>query len=115
VKRLLWLCGIVAVTLALGSFVQARKPEAPVLPLAQRVGAIIVNEGATVGLRAKTRIQIRGAKNDNEKVALIKTIEGDPFTIKVEGLAPGVSRLTLWDVENQKEELIVVVEAQAKK
>lgn len=77
---------------------------------AVRIEAVVIAKGATQSLQMKTKKALQKVVNPKDKVLRAASIPNDPTTLLLTGLAPGVSRLTLTDINGKEERLLVVVE-----
>src|SRR5262245_61112857 len=73
-------------------------PAADPEPEAVRVEAVVVPKGNVQRLQTKFKTPIRQVTNSNNKVVEVQPVRTDPTRVTLKGVAPGVSRLTLIDV-----------------
>jgi hypothetical protein len=72
----------------------------PALPV-QRT--LVISVGRTVPLQMASKKPIVLVVNEKESVARVAPSGNDPTTILITGLAPGVTRITLTDIDGRKE------------
>ena len=89
-------------------------PAKPPLSNAVRVQAVVVPVGKSVSLQILTAQPIRSAFNSNDNVLKLVSDEKNPQRLILTGLKPGVSRITLTDVQRAKEDLVIAVEQAGK-
>jgi pilus assembly protein CpaC len=94
-----------------GAWGQEPMPMAPPRPgAAGAAGAIIVPINGTQILRMSTNKAIAKADNSRDTVAQVRPVEGDPRRVLVIGLEPGITQITLTDVDGAVEKFEVVVQ-----
>src|SRR5262249_49787839 len=98
--------------LLLGAWQDAKaNPEAEQVTEAVRVTAVVVPKGRTVRLRPQIKSLLSRVAVPDDKVARFRP--ASETSILIEGLAVGIARLTITDLENGEEKLIVIVETPA--
>jgi pilus assembly protein CpaC len=104
----------VLLSLALGSAAPAQpapQPGGVPQPVAgQAVSAIIVPINGTQRLQMTTKKRIELVLNERETVARVAPLATDPTTILITGLEPGITRITLTDVDKSRETYEVSVQ-----
>ncbi len=81
--------------------------------LAQEAGrgnVLLVPIGSTVPLQLKSRKPIKTVVNPKDNVIEIRTVGGDPTTVRITGLQPGVTTIELTDADERKETYEVTVQ-----
>jgi hypothetical protein len=94
---------LVAFAITLGP-VQAAPPDA------ERVVAAVVPAGEQKSLQCKTQQAIRSAVNVDDNTVKVMPDKMDGTRVVLTGRKAGVSRLTLTDVQGNKEVVFIVVE-----
>jgi Pilus formation protein N terminal region len=69
----------------------------------QRPRQIVVSVGQTVRLRMSSKKPIAKVFNEKPAIVNISPVDGDPTTIQVTGLSPGIVRITLIDKDGREE------------
>ncbi|MBY0528116.1 MAG: pilus assembly protein N-terminal domain-containing protein [Gemmataceae bacterium] len=64
---------------------------------------LTISLGQTIRLQMSTKRPIKTVIVDRSDVLRVTPLDDDPTTIMVTGLAPGMARLTLTDVDGKKE------------
>src|SRR5438067_1163052 len=100
--------------LALGSTATAQPapqpPKAPEPIAVPRGNALIVPTNGTQRLQMSTKKRIASVVNQKEAIARVQPLATDPTTVLITGLEPGITRITLTDVDGAVESLDVVVQ-----
>lgn len=107
--------GGLVLALALGGFglADAQEPAPPPAPAGATPGAgpsLIVPINGTQQLQMKTKKNITRVVNRSETVARVSPLVDRPNTVLITGLEPGITRITLTDVDNAEESYDVVVQ-----
>src|SRR5262249_46640047 len=90
--------------------VQAQNEAPPPRPgPAAASNAVVVPIGGIQQLRMTTKKPIRTITNENDRIAAVVPLP-DPTMVLIRGLAAGVSRLTLTDVDGKTEVYEIVVQ-----
>ena len=85
-------------------------PAEPPIPDAVRVEAVVVPLGKSVSLQTKSAQPIRSAFNSNDNTLKLTSDKENPRRVVLTGLKPGISRVTLTDVQRGKDDVVIVVE-----
>jgi pilus assembly protein CpaC len=88
----------------------ARAQEPPAPQPQPRVGALIVAVNGTQKVTMSTGKFIRTAANSRETVARVQPIPTDPTSVLITGLEPGITRVTLTDVNGAVDAFDVIVQ-----
>src|SRR5262249_34425235 len=78
-----------------------------------RVETVVIAKGKTQSLKMKPKKTMQTVVSSNDQVPRVEPKPADPATVLLTALAPGVSRLTLTDMDGQEEKLLVAVEDKA--
>src|SRR2546421_12486020 len=89
-------------------------PAEPPVPDAVRVEAVVVPLGKSVSLQTKSGQPIRSAFNSSDNTLKLVPDKDNPRRVILTDLKPGVSRITLTDVQRGKEDLVIAVEQAGK-
>ncbi len=109
-RRALWQALLVAVPLCvLASAAPAQEPPPPP-KLPPLTGTLIVPIGGTQRLQMSKKQVIARAINRNEAVLRVSPVYGDPTTVLLTGLEPGVAVVTLIDEKNAEESFQIIVQ-----
>jgi pilus assembly protein CpaC len=87
----------------------AQAPEAGPPPR-PNPNALIIAINATQRVGMTTGKALKQAVNEKENIARVQPIQGDPTRVLITGLEPGITRVTLTDVDNKSESFDVVVQ-----
>src|SRR6266511_2896849 len=97
--------------LVLGGLLTAELKAQPAEPAPPpRVNALIVTVNGTQKVTMSTKKFIRTARNEKESVARVQALISDPTSVLITGLEPGVTRITLTDVDGKDDVFDVVVQ-----
>jgi hypothetical protein len=82
---------------------------------AVRVDAVVISKGSSAQLDLKTGRPIKHVwVTDPKVVRVVPVILGGGLYVTLEGLKPGVARLTLTDIDGTDDKVIVIVEEPSK-
>jgi pilus assembly protein CpaC len=80
------------------------------LPAPKPSGSVIVAINGTQRLQMSTKKPISQVNNEKENVVRVSPVIGDPTSVLLTGLEPGISRVTFRDVDGKVEAVDVVVQ-----
>src|SRR5262245_8862364 len=87
----------------------AQVPEAGPSPR-PNPNALIIAINATQRVGMPTGKALKQAVNEKENIARVQPIAGDPTRVLITGLEPGITRVSLTDVDGKTEAFDVVVQ-----
>ncbi len=86
--------------LFLGAAFGQEKTAAPNKPLLRR---LTVSVGRTLRVQMTGKRPIKAVFNENETIVRVAPVPGDPTTLLITGLRPGIARIHLTDVDGKEE------------
>jgi pilus assembly protein CpaC len=96
--------------LLLSGLCSARAGAQEPMPAPKPSGSVIVAINGTQRLQMSTKKPISQVNNEKENVVRVSPVIGDPSSVLLTGLEPGISRVTFRDVDGKVEAVDVVVQ-----